>query len=205
VTLVVSKGPQRFATPKLVGQTVPQARAALGKVNLSMGKQTPRYDDAVPAGQILSQSKPAGTPLAKGSSVDVVVSRGPRPIKVPDLRGGQVDEVTSELSALGLSPKVNEVYSDTVPAGQVIDQVPHAKTLLPSGTVTLTVSRGPQLFEVPGVRGKTFGEAKQILEAAGFKVERRDLIGSFLNRVYAQSPAGGSMQPRDTVITLTIV
>ena len=103
VTLVVSKGPQRFATPKLVGQTVPQARAALGKVNLSMGKQTPRYDDAVPAGQILSQSKPAGTPLAKGSSVDVVVSRGPRPIKVPDLRGGQVDEVTSELSALGLT------------------------------------------------------------------------------------------------------
>ena len=50
VTLVVSKGPQRFATPKLVGQTVPQARAALGKVNLSMGKQTPRYDDAVSRG-----------------------------------------------------------------------------------------------------------------------------------------------------------
>jgi len=86
-----------------------------------------------------------------------------------------------------------------------MDQVPHDKTLLPGGSVTLTVSRGPQLFQVPGVRGKTFGEAKQILEAAGFRVERRDLIGSFLNRVYAQSPGAGSMQPRDTVITLTIV
>jgi beta-lactam-binding protein with PASTA domain len=205
VTLVVSKGPERFATPKLVGQTVSQARGALGKVNLSLGKQTPRYDDAVPSGQIISQSKASGTPLAKGSSVDIVVSRGPRPIKVPDLRGGSVDEVAGQLSSLGLSPKVNEVYSDTVPAGQVMDQVPHDKTLLPGGSVTLTVSRGPQLFQVPGVRGKTFGEAKQILEAAGFRVERRDLIGSFLNRVYAQSPGAGSMQPRDTVITLTIV
>ena len=69
-----------------------------------------------------------------------------------------------------------------------MNQVPHAKTLLPGGTVTLTVSKGPQLFEVPGVRGKTFGEAKQILEAAGFKVERNDLIGSFLNRSSVPEP-----------------
>jgi serine/threonine-protein kinase len=205
VTLVVSKGPERFATPKVVGQTVAQARTALGKVNLSLGKQTPRYDPVIPSGQIISQSKPVGTLLARGSSVDVVVSHGPKPIKVPDLRGGQVDEVTSQLTTLGLAPTVDEVYSDTAPVGQVINQVPHAKTLLPGGTVTLTVSRGPQLFEVPGVRGKTFGEAKQILEGAGFAVERRDLIGSFLNRVYAQSPGGGSMQPKGTVITLTIV
>ena len=46
----------------------------------------------IPSGQIISQSKPVGTPLAKGSSVDVVVSHGPEPIKVPDLRGGQVGD-----------------------------------------------------------------------------------------------------------------
>ena len=205
VTLVVSKGAERFKTPKLVGQTVPQARAALGKVNLALGKQTPKYDDVIPSGQIISQSKPVDTQLPKGSSVDVVVSRGPQPIKVPDLRGGQVDAVTSQLTGLGLTTKVNDVYSETVPVGQVMNQVPHAKTLLPGKTVTLTVSRGPQLFEVPGVRGKSFGDAKAILEAAGFTVERHDLIGSFLNLVYSQSPGGGSMQRKGTLITLNIV
>jgi eukaryotic-like serine/threonine-protein kinase len=205
VTLTLSKGPERFSVPTLVGSTVSQAASALKRVNLVLGKQTRQYSETVKAGVVISANRLPDTSVPRGVAVSVVVSRGPRPIDVPNLTGAQGDDAAAQLTRLALSVTTDRVFSDTIPAGQVISQRPATGTLFKGGKVTLTVSKGPQLFKVPGVRGKTFGDAQATLEAAGFTVARHDMLGSFLNRVYSQSPGGGSMQRRGTLITLTIV
>jgi beta-lactam-binding protein with PASTA domain/predicted Ser/Thr protein kinase len=205
VTLVVSKGKERFTVPDVTNKTVAVARSLLAKNNLALGKQTLQYDDTVPKGVIISASlMPSDGQQKRGTAVAVAVSRGPQPIDVPDLTGAQGQDATDQLNALGLKVVEKDVYSD-IPVGQVVTQKPRTGTLFKGGLVRLTVSKGPQLFLVPGVTGKNFSDAKAIVEAAGFVVKRQDLFGGILGIVRFESPGGNSMKPKGTVVTLTVI
>jgi eukaryotic-like serine/threonine-protein kinase len=205
VTVVVSKGQQRFTVPTLVRSTPSAAKTALEKVSLVLGKQTQIYSETVPKGLIISASQQPGTPLRYGTSVDVVVSRGQQPIVVPNLTGANVDDATTQLTGLNLKVKTIQVFSETIKTGQVISQQPNTGTLFKSGLVTLTVSKGRQLFSVPDVTSMKFDAAAQILINAGFQVQRYNIFGGIFNNVRYQKPGKGSMEPRGTVITLTVL
>ncbi|SDR06398.1 serine/threonine protein kinase [Curtobacterium sp. UNCCL20] len=97
VTLTVSLGP----VPDVVGKNVDQATAALDAVDLTLGSQDARFDDDVPEGQIIS-AKAQDDPAVKGTAIDVVVSKGPTPITLPDVHGKTINEATSTLDNLGL-------------------------------------------------------------------------------------------------------
>ncbi|WP_181429207.1 Stk1 family PASTA domain-containing Ser/Thr kinase [Curtobacterium sp. MCSS17_008] len=101
VTLTVSLGP----VPDVTGKTVEEATAVLDGVGLTVGAQQERYDDAVPKGQVIS-SEVEDSPAVKGSAVDLVVSRGPTPIALPDVAGKTINEATSTLENLGLEVSV---------------------------------------------------------------------------------------------------
>ncbi len=63
---------------------------------------------------------------------------------------------------------VTEEYSDTAPAGQIIQQQPDADTVLKAGeTIRLVVSKGPQMVEMPNIIGFTQDGAVKELEARG--------------------------------------
>ena len=63
---------------------------------------------------------------------------------------------------------VTEEYSDTAPAGQIIQQEPSADTVLKAGeTIRLVVSKGPQMAEMPNIIGFTQDSAVKELEARG--------------------------------------
>ena len=63
---------------------------------------------------------------------------------------------------------VSEEYSDTAPAGQIIQQEPSADTVLKAGeTIRLVVSKGPQMAEMPNIIGFTQDSAVKELEARG--------------------------------------
>jgi beta-lactam-binding protein with PASTA domain/tRNA A-37 threonylcarbamoyl transferase component Bud32 len=97
VTLTVSLG----AVPEVTGKSVDDARATLEGVGLALGTQTQRFDDAVPAGHVIS-STVTDDPAVKGTRVDVVVSKGPVPITLPDVHGKTIDQAASTLEGLGL-------------------------------------------------------------------------------------------------------
>nr|UXN27383.1 PASTA domain-containing protein [Curtobacterium flaccumfaciens] len=103
VTLTVSLGP----VPDVVGKTVDEASAALDEVGLILGARTEEYSDTVPAGQIVSAAV-QDSPAVRGSAVDVVVSKGPTPITVPDLGAERptINEATKTLEDLGLEVSV---------------------------------------------------------------------------------------------------
>jgi serine/threonine-protein kinase len=97
VTLTVSLG----AVPDVVGSTVEAARTTLETAGLTLGAQQQRYDDDAPAGQVVSATVTAD-PAVRGTPVDVVVSKGPVPITLPDVRGTDLARASDTLEALGL-------------------------------------------------------------------------------------------------------
>ena len=102
VALVVSKGPERYDVPPVVGMTLAEATARIKAVNLKVGKVTKAYDEKVPEGQVVSAKPGPGASLKKGTAVALTVSKGRQPIDVPDLTGKDATNASRQLSDLGL-------------------------------------------------------------------------------------------------------
>ena len=203
VTLTVSKGPERVAVPSVVGKPVGQARKALIDAQLTVAPVRRAYSESVAKGSVISAQPRPGQQVRPHSPVTLVVSKGPAPIPVPSVVGKTLADARSILSTAGFRTTTSSDYSDSVPAGSVIRQTPSSGTAPVDSTVTLVVSKGPQLFPVPKVVGVNVEQATKTLEAAGFKVRVLDLPGG-PNTVLAQSPSGGTLEPHGTTITLSV-
>ncbi|MFD1212159.1 PASTA domain-containing protein, partial [Arthrobacter sp. GCM10027362] len=209
VTLIVSKGPELFDVPDLLGLTADQARAKLKEANLAAGRISSEYSNSVPAGLIIAQDPAAGEQLRRGSTIDLTASSGPEPFNVPDVRGRTVEDATAELQQAGLQVRIAEerVFDREVEAGDVVAQSPSEGTVVPGDTVTLTLSLGPRMVEVPDVVGQRISKARQILENLGFDVEVRNFFfGEDENEdatVRSQDPKGGTA-PEGSTVTLRV-
>jgi serine/threonine-protein kinase len=206
VTLYVSKGPHPADVPNLENQSLDAAKAAVLAAGFVPGTEKPQADEARPAGTIIDwsvggQSRPSQAP--KKSAVDFIVSSGPAPRTIPNYAGQTEQQVQADLTAKGLKYAHAEAYSDTIEAGKVVGTSPAAGKQVNKGdTVTITVSKGRQLFEVPNVLGKRYSDAVQVLEEAGFSVG--DVRGRGGDRVRATDPSPGDMVPKGTVVDITV-
>lgn len=162
--------------PKVEGQTETNARNALEAVGLKTGTVTEANSDTVPAGSVISQAPSGNTSAEKGSSVNLVISKGPGNVAVIDVIGHEESRATKELQERGFQVAVKDVYTDEMRAGLVVSTSPDRGSLAaPGSTVTISVSRGPEQVTIPSVSvGMTFDEAKGKLEDAGFKGKVRE-------------------------------
>lgn len=149
VTLVVSSGPGQVAVPPVVGQTQSAAEQQLSARGLESSASEEPSDR--PAGEVISQSPDAGTRVEPGSTVELVVSKGPEPVAtvdVPNVVGLIRSDAVSQITGLGLSPSVEERTTDIEPQnGRVIDQNPGGGSTVNQGTrIVLVVG----VFQSPG-------------------------------------------------------
>ncbi|MDF1603049.1 Stk1 family PASTA domain-containing Ser/Thr kinase [Nocardioides sp. YIM 152315] len=208
VSVTISLGKERYDVPKLKGMTEDAAQDALTGTHLGFGKTTEKWSDTVPAGEVIASDPKAGTTLRPDSPVDLVVSKGPKPVDLKDWVGKSADKALEWFDKRGLSGKVaSEEYSDDVAEGDVISMDPPGGTTLHRGDeVSIVVSKGPELIEVPSVRGNGVDAARETLEGLGFHVEVEDADGSLgLGFVWSQSPEAGDMVPPGTTITLSLI
>jgi serine/threonine-protein kinase len=208
VTVTLSLGKERYDVPKLKGMTEDEAQDALAQTHLAYGTTKERWSDTVPEGQVIASKPKAGTTLRPDAAVDLVVSKGPKPITLKDWIGKDADDALAWMESKGLEGKVvSEEYSDTVDAGDVISMDPPSGTTLHRGDdVRLVVSKGPELVDVPSVRGEGVDAARQTLEGLGFHVETREAPGSLgLGFVWSQDPEGGTRVPQGSTITLSLI
>jgi len=204
VVLVPSLGPPPVRVPNLVGKTVPEARTALGKVGLELGPPTERYDEEYEAGRIVEQSVPAKDRLPQGSTVDVVVSKGPAPVPVPRVVGETQENAESLLAPWVVN--VDTEYSDTVERGYVISQDPERRTKLqPGETVTIVVSLGPERFPAPSLVGMTRDAAIAAVRELGLVPTVIELPGATGELTVAtQLPVAGTTVRVGTTITIYV-
>jgi len=202
VTLVLSKGPDRRAVPTILGSTLPAARTALEAVGLSVGKVTERFSNAA-RGLVIASDPPAGKPVRPGAAVSLVVSKGAEQLPVPNVQGKPEAEAKKTVNAAGFTYSTVRVFSDTVPVGVVADQSPSSGTASRGSSITLQVSKGPEVVVVPDVTGTNVDAASAQLTALGLtpQVIKPFGIGS---TVHAQSPKAGSEVRKGSAVRLLV-
>lgn len=163
-------------------------------------EEASEYSDTVPKGAVIGPRPAAGTELTVGAPVTLVVSRGPAPVAVPDVRGRPAAEATAALKAAGLvvAAEPRQVFDRKVPAGHVVAVHPGPGTTVRRGSpVRLVVSTA---VTVPELRGTLIGEAEAMLREIGLNPSAQQIFGGSGSRVLAQFPAAGSLvRPGDTV------
>ncbi|WP_394941077.1 Stk1 family PASTA domain-containing Ser/Thr kinase [Psychromicrobium sp. YIM B11713] len=206
VVLQVSLGPTLYDVPDLTAKSLNDAKSLLNQNHLGLGKVSQQYDETVPAGQVLSQNPATGVKKRGATPVDLVVSQGPKPIPVPSVVGQSQDAATKAISDLGLKVTVSpdQVFDADIPAGSVVSQTPKSGTLTKGGAVTLVISKGPKMVQVPSFVGKQVNDAIAQLKQLKLKYHVTEILGGFFGTVRAQDPINTSV-PEGTVIELTVV
>ncbi|WP_231441379.1 protein kinase domain-containing protein [Brevibacterium zhoupengii] len=148
VTVVVSKGEEMFAVPKLKGLSKDEAEDALKKADLKLGKVDEEYSDSVDKDTVISASKKSGDELSKNTKVDLVISKGVKPTPVPNVEGLTFDAAYATLAKRGFRVGKDEVFSDDVPKGKVVSQWPKSSEAKPyDSLIIVRVSKGKEKKE----------------------------------------------------------
>jgi len=205
VTLVISLGKERYAVPELRGLTEDQAQDAIREAHLSFGRSIGRFSERVPKGTVLGSDPEPGLKVKPDTAVDLFLSKGPRPIDVPDFRGKDGDRAEQELTDLGFDVNRTEEFNDSVPEGKVISQDPDSGQLFKGDDVHLVVSLGPELVEVPDVIRFRVEDARQSLEDAGFKVHIIGDIEHALGFVFRTDPSAGTELRRGSTVSIWVI
>ncbi|GAA1115964.1 Stk1 family PASTA domain-containing Ser/Thr kinase [Arthrobacter flavus] len=205
VELFVSKGPELFEVPRVVDRGEAAAAEQLAGSELTVGEITREFSADVEDGLVISQEPAAGDQTPRGTPVNLVVSQGPEPIDVPVVTGQSRADAVAAIEAAGLVASVapDGENNRDIPEGAVVGQSPSGGQLTRGETVTLTLSLGPRLVEVPNVFSQREEAAVAELEAAGFVVVVDYTFGgSVLGLVAGQDLTGE--QPEGSTVTITV-
>lgn len=144
VVLALSAGQKTAEVPVTSNMSQQQARIAIENTGLTMGNVSEQLSDS-PRGLVISSSPPPGTRMDLPGNVDIVLSKGPATIQVPDLYGRSVGEARSMIEQLGLRiAGISRDTSSLQPENTIIRQLPAAgQTVSAGGPVSLTVSHFP--------------------------------------------------------------
>jgi len=118
VRVVVSKGKERYAVPKLVGTKVTDAGPALTSLTLRIGETSQAWSEKVPQGIVISQDPSPGASVKRNTTVSVVVSKGREPIEVPTVTGTTFEAAAAAVTEAPCAPS-GERTSTATPCPQV--------------------------------------------------------------------------------------
>ncbi len=183
------------------------------------GLQVVARDRLAPAGQaglVLEQDPPAGSRLARGRAVTIVVGRLLMlPIRVPEVLGLDGAAAGKALRDAGFAVEETTAVSLPGSAGKVIaEDPPGGSTAIRGSTVRVTIGRlppsapsnAPSNPTVPNVLGRTEVEARADLAAAGLSVRVAPTRGDpqTWGRVVRQSPPAGAALPRGAEVVIEV-
>jgi eukaryotic-like serine/threonine-protein kinase len=134
VDLIISKGPEPVELADITGkkQAVAIKRLEQAGVQVSAVKE---FSESVAQGRVVSMAPKAATVVDSGSTVKIVVSKGPPPVEVPDLIDRRQDNAVAELERLGLVAEIDD--GAVTRLNRVFDQSPSPGELVPRGTTVI--------------------------------------------------------------------
>ncbi|MCI1636016.1 Stk1 family PASTA domain-containing Ser/Thr kinase [Bifidobacterium sp.] len=217
--IVISQGIQQATIPSSlldpntdVGKKPLEALKAAGFTAITHEENKDEFNLDIPEGAAISVSPKPGSTVNHNAEVTVVLSKGPKPVSMPDVIGETKDSAQQQLQEARLTVTYTEDWSDNIDKGKVISATQQAGAQLHWGdAVSVVVSKGPQTVTMPDVRGQDADEATETLKSLGFEVNISAPLGDLTHTVRLQSPdPGQTVRLRDkngkaTVITLTVV
>src|SRR5205814_8575013 len=103
VSFAVATAPAQVSVPNVVGQTHAASPCTTPFRGLTLGTVTMQSSTTVASGTVISESPTAGTSVAKGSAVNLVVSSGPAQVAVPNEMGRAPGRDRSAITGGGLT------------------------------------------------------------------------------------------------------
>lgn len=198
------------------GKTQEEAQNALHEMNLGYEVVGNEFSDEYEKGLVMSQTINGtaineGEVVEKNSKIELVISKGPAALTVPDILGKTESEAKSEIEGMGLVFKVaDHNYSNSYEAGQVISSEPGSGNEINKGeTVSVIISRGAEKVIVPNLYNLSQAEAEAALTELGLslgKVEKATQYSETVaeGNVISQNFQSGSSVQKGTEIDIVL-
>jgi eukaryotic-like serine/threonine-protein kinase len=196
--------PGEVTVPSVLGEKQDSATQILEARGFDV--EVEEFESDAPVGEVVEQDPRAGTEADEGATVTLSVSSGLGTAKVPDVAGLPERRAAKALEDRSFLVETEERFSNDVDEGLAIGTEPKAGSKLKAGsTVTLIVSKGGNLVDVPNVVGLQQQIAENQLEAA-------DLIPNVETQnsdqpegtVVAQDPAGATQVESGSEVTVVV-
>lgn len=193
--------------PNVVNQAQATATANLQAAPFNFNVTTTSgTHPTIVVGNVISQSPVAGTAVAPGSSVNLVISQGPAVI-VPNVVNQTQAAANTAITGLGLTVTTTNAASATIANGNVISQNPAKNTsVAPGSNVALVISTGPANVTVPNVVGQTQAAANTAITNLGLTVATTNAASATVanGNVISQNPAAGASVGAGSNVDLVI-
>lgn len=200
--------------PVLAGRAEAEAVNLITPFGWELTVERERSDSVPEAGSVIRTAPVAGTVLAEGDPILMVVSEGPVLRPLPEITGAVEGDALAALTSAGFEPFVETMANEVIPVGEVISwSVPDDTTLLegdeaePGTTVIVVVSAGPAPRVVPDLVGSIVGVARAQLVADGLRIIEAEGIYDDeipVGEILSQSPEPGLSIERGESVTVTV-
>ena len=205
VTLIVSKGAERFTIASLVGLTPEAASALITKSPLILGTTKELFSNKIPKGFVISSDPQAGAQVKRGSAVNLILSKGVELVSLASYVGKSGEQGLNELTEAGFEVESSYAFDEKILAGAVVSQTPSGNIELPkSSKVRLIVSKGSQYVYIPNILSLEESKAVAALKDLDLKVIVKKLGVKKIKKTTNISPKVGSKVKRGSVVTITV-
>ena len=205
ISVVVSTGAPKVAVPDVTGLSFEKASQQLRDKGFTNITREDKESDQKP-GTVIGQKPEGDSEVQKGTAITLIVAKEKQQVTVPDVTGKTFEEAKTQIEASGLKVARQDVESDTVEPGKVIQTTPAANTQVEKeSTVTVQVAKAASKVQVPTVTGQRLADAKQALTNAGLAIGA--ITGSQDDSAIVVStnpPAGQQVDPGTQINIQTI-
>ncbi len=204
VEVTISKGKERYIVPTLQGLKIEIAEGLISDNNLVVGEIIEEFSSEFPKGFIMRSSPAAGERIKRDSQVTLYLSKGVEQVGVSSYQGKSGEQALNELTEAGFDVETKYVFSEDLPIGAVVSQIPSGGDIDKGSVVTLTVSKGSQFVFIPNVFSLSEAKAIDTLKDLDLKVVVKKVGNKKTKVVTNISPKVGDKVKRGSTVTITV-
>ena len=204
VEVTISKGKERYIVPTLQGLKIEIAEGLISDNNLVVGEIIEEFSSEFPKGFIMRSSPAAGERIKRDSQVALYLSKGVEQVGVSSYQGKSGEQALNELTEAGFEVETKYVFSEDLPIGAVVSQIPSGGDIDKGSVITLTVSKGSQFVFIPNVFSLSEAKAIDTLKDLDLKVVVKKVGNKKTKVVTNISPKVGDKVKRGSTVTITV-
>jgi serine/threonine-protein kinase len=204
VEVTISKGKERYIVPTLQGLKIEIAEGLISDNNLVVGEIIEEFSSEFPKGFIMRSSPAAGERIKRDSQVTLYLSQGVEQVGVSSYQGKSGEQALNELTEAGFEVETKYVFSEDLPIGAVVSQIPSGGDIDKGSVITLTVSKGSQFVFIPNVFSLSEAKAIDTLKDLDLKVVVKKVGNKKTKVVTNISPKVGDKVKRGSTVTITV-
>jgi serine/threonine-protein kinase len=204
VEVTISKGKERYIVPTLQGLKIEIAEGLITDNKLVVGEVIEEFSSEFPKGFIMRSSPVAGERIKRDSQVTLYISKGIEQVGISSYQGKSGEQALNELTEAGFDVETKYVFSEDLPIGAVVSQLPRGGDIDKGSVITLTVSKGSEFVFIPNLFSLTQAKAVDTLKDLDLKVIIKKVGNKKIKVVTNISPKVGDKVKRGSTVTITV-